>query len=315
MEAESTSQTFEYCRVETRDLCDSVSRLSVSRLERDLVQESLKLICDLFRFSPPLHPPFPYVSAGHVPSPSTSTSLPDRFLDRIGYPLAPSPTSFANPAPSPNLISPEDNYAFLDSFVSEQISRAPPHPQPSPTFSNGSSPIKPDLLPPLPQPTPSSHGRIYHSASSMVLDSSPDPLMMGLPASSPFHRSLPPLPRYVPQAASNPFTSTSHHRSSTNGSSASPFALPNGSPQRPDQTMSPYPARLGGAFEQDAGVESAVKRIKLGVTASAGTPILASGGSGRGKVIGGDTKSESNLLSQLLKRKSCGSLIQHSAPS
>lgn len=52
MEAESTSQTFEYCRVETRDHCDSVSRLSVSRLERDLVQESLKLILDLFRFSP-----------------------------------------------------------------------------------------------------------------------------------------------------------------------------------------------------------------------------------------------------------------------
>ncbi|GAA5994954.1 hypothetical protein JCM5350_007201 [Sporobolomyces pararoseus] len=270
---------------------------------------------------PPLPPPFPFVSIGHNPSPSTSSSLSHRFLNQVGFPLAPTPTSFANPSPSPNLISPDDNYAFLDSYISEHLKRLIPRNEPTPAYSNGSSPIKSEHLPPLPPPqppTPSSHHRVQHSSSHQVPESSPDPLMMGLPASSPFHRSLPPLPRFVPQNGV-------HHRTATNGSStASPFSLPSGSPHRLDHQFSPHPSQLGGPFQENAGVESAVKRIKLG-SGAGDTPVFASGGSGRGKVIGGETKNSVERLSDLLSDifsaddshilDTSSSALAHSAPN
>ncbi|GAA5958305.1 hypothetical protein JCM3765_004786 [Sporobolomyces pararoseus] len=245
---------------------------------------------------PPLLPPFPFISTGQTPSPSTSSSLSHRFLNQTAFPLAPIPTSFANPPPDPNLIPPDDNYAFLDSYISEQLSQILPRKESTPAYSNGSSPIKSENLPPLPPvqpPTPSSRNRVQHASSHQVPESSPDPLMIGLPASSPFHRSLPPLPRFVPQNGV-------HQRTTTNGSStASPFSLTNGSPLHPDQQLSPHPSQLGGPFRENAGVESAVKRIKLG-SGSGETSGFASGGSGRGKVVGGETKNSVERLSDLL---------------
>lgn len=62
--------------------------------------------------------------------------------------------------------------------------------------------------------------------------------------------------------------------------------------------MSPFSEGLGEAFGEGVGVESAVKRIRL-QSVNTNTSVAGSGGSGRGKVMTGETKSQYNIFISL----------------
>lgn len=284
----------------------------VKRESAQLLPSSMSLISRFVFFRrAPLLPPFPFTVPNPIPAPTTSSSLSHRFLDQAGFPLPPIPDSFANASPSPNLSSPGTDFSFLDSFIANQLNRVTPQPP----QSTESSPIKLSSLPPLPgsqPPTPSLRGQQQQIIRPrQAVAGSPDSHIMAPPQSHPFQLPQPHLVKgshssldshFVPPRSDDnlPYVSPYRKRPADPASSASPFAPTNFSPhqfvlvqgQNQGQIMSPYSTQgLGQAFGEDAGVESAVKRIRL-QSVNTNASVAGSGGSGRGKVMTGDTKSQ-----------------------
>ncbi|GAA5926432.1 cohesin-loading factor complex subunit SCC2 [Sporobolomyces koalae] len=265
---------------------------------------------------PPLAPPFPFVPSQPVAPTASASDLSHQFLQQSGFPYAPLPTTAANPASSTTTASSNDTLAFLESFLDEQMRRRPDRAITSSSVSQSSSPIKVDRLPPLPAslpPTPSHPRRTQSIQNQHYQQSSPDPLMLGANGSPPI-RSLSQQAR--PRAEGANYLQRNGHSNGTsyhNGlrehspfknqrppaleSSASPFARI-GVPGPSSSLTSPSSA-LGEAFAEEAGVESAVKRIRL-ASGTRGSSTFASGGSTGPRVVAGGSKRPVDRFSDLV---------------
>ncbi|GAA6060785.1 hypothetical protein JCM10212_005434 [Sporobolomyces blumeae] len=268
-----------------------------------------------YRQAPLLNPPFPFATSLLPDPPASSSSLAHQFLEAARFPRAPNPTAFEHPHPNapPNPRTIAENLEFLEAYVSEQLARYAPTPQPSSSADPiSSSPTKPAEVPSLPSSAPQTPSLPYRHSQQLQVDgppsSSPDPLMMG--------RVGPSVNRYPqPQNGANgqsrgtfahsPFRpSLESARPFEAESSASPFAMPGISSSRmlvgQEDHATPGTERLEAGFDADAGVESAVKRFKL-ESGKTGTSMPSSGTGGRGKVIGSEKKIDrfADLLSDL----------------